>query len=118
LIFPNRADPQRPISDGTINSALRAMGYSAAEVSGHGFRATAASALSEMGFRREVIDRQLSREVIDRQLSHRERNPVLAAYVHQAEYEDERRRMMQHWADYLDVLKDAKKIIPLKRQAV
>lgn len=109
LIFPNRADPRRPISDGTINSALRAMGYSAAEVSGHGFRATAASALSEMGFRREVIDRQLS---------HRERNPVLAAYVHQAEYEEERRRMMQHWADYLDVLKAGNKIIPMKKQAV
>lgn len=95
LVFPNRNDPKRPISDGTINSALRAMGYSSDEVSGHGFRATAASALAEMGFRKEVIDRQLS---------HRERNKVLAAYVHQAEYEQERREMMQSWADFIEDL--------------
>lgn len=106
LVWPNRNDPRRPISDGTINSALRAMGYGAAEVSGHGFRATAASALAEMGFRKEVIDRQLS---------HRERNQVLAAYVHQAEYEEERRRMMQHWADCLDAWKTGAKIVPLKK---
>lgn len=106
LVWPNRNDPRRPISDGTINSALRAMGYGAAEVSGHGFRATAASALAEMGFRKEVIDRQLS---------HRERNQVLAAYVHQAEYEAERRRMMQHWADCLDAWQTGAKIVHLKK---
>ena len=87
LVFPNRNDSMRPISDGTVNSALRAMGYSGAEACGHGFRATAASALAEMGFRREVIDCHLS---------HRERTDVLGAYVHLAEYVDERRHMMQH----------------------
>lgn len=104
LVFPNRNDPLRPISDGTINSALRAMGYSVGEVSGHGFRATAASALAELGFRKEVIDRQLS---------HRERNQVLAAYVHQAEYVEERRKMMQHWADYVDQLNGGANVIAL-----
>lgn len=93
LVFPNRNDPTRPISDGTINSALRAMGYPAEKASGHGFRSTAASALAEMGFRKEVIDRQLS---------HQEKDQVLGAYVHQAEYLKERRKMMQRWADYLE----------------
>lgn len=97
LVFPNRNDPTRPISDGTINSALRAMGYAAEQVSGHGFRATAASALAEMGFRKEVIDRQLS---------HQEKDQVLGAYVHQAEYLEERRAMMQQWADYLDSIRN------------
>lgn len=84
---------------------MRAMGYSVAEACGHGFRATAASALAEMGFRREVIDCQLS---------HRERSAVLGAYVHLAEYLDERRHMMQHWGDHLDKLEHGGESIPLK----
>lgn len=107
LVFPNRNDPSRPISDGTINSALRAMGYAAGQVTGHGFRATAASALAEMGYRREVIDTQLS---------HLEKNQVLGAYVHQAEYLKERRAMLQQWADYLDNLEPGK-VLPMKRKA-
>lgn len=108
LVFPNRNDPRRPVSDGTLNSALRALGYSGEQVSGHGFRATAASALAEMGFRKEVIDRQLS---------HRERNQVLAAYVHHAEYLSERKAMLQQWADYLESLESDEKIIPILRSA-
>lgn len=96
LVFPNRNEHSRPMSDGTINSALRALGYANDQVSGHGFRATAASALAEMGYRREVIDAQLS---------HRERNEVLGAYTHQAKYQEERRQMMQAWADHLDAIK-------------
>lgn len=108
LVFPNRNDPKRPMSNGTVNSALRAMNYAGDEVSGHGFRATAASALAEMGFRKEVIDRQLA---------HKERNQVLSAYVHQAEYLEERRRLMQTWADYIDSLVKGAKVIPLHGQA-
>jgi integrase len=109
LVFPNRNDPTRPISDGTINSALRAMGYATEQVSGHGFRATAASALAEMGFRKEVIDRQLS---------HQEKDQVLGAYVHQAEYLEERRAMMQQWADYLDGIRNFGGIvIPIGRMS-
>lgn len=107
LVFPNRNDPTRPMSDGTVNSALRAMGYAGDEVTGHGFRATAASALAEMGFRKEVIDRQLA---------HKERNQVLSAYMHQAEYLEERRQLMQTWADYLDSLTNGAKVIPLYGQ--
>lgn len=105
LVFPNRNRPDHPMNENTVNCALRAMGYSSAQASGHGFRATAASALSEAGFRREIIDCQLS---------HRERSAVLAAYVHHAEYEEERRRMMQHWADFLDGLKAGGKITPFR----
>ncbi|MFA7291000.1 MAG: site-specific integrase, partial [Rhodocyclaceae bacterium] len=106
LVFPNRNDPTRPISDGTINSALRAMGYVTEQVSGHGFRATAASALAEMGFRKEVIDRQLS---------HQEKDQVMGAYVHQAEYLEERRAMLQQWADYLDNLQAGGNVVPMKK---
>ncbi|NJD25624.1 MAG: DUF4102 domain-containing protein [Betaproteobacteria bacterium] len=108
LVFPNRNDPKRAMSDNTINSALRAMGYAGNEVSGHGFRATAASALSEMGFRKEVIDRQLA---------HKERNQVLAAYVHQAEYIEERRTMMQAWADHLSALESGANVVPINTKA-
>lgn len=92
LVFPNRNDPKRPISDGTLNSALRAMGYPSGTVTGHGFRATATSGLLELGFKPEVIDRQLA---------HRERNEVFGAYSHMAEYMTERRTLMQAWGDYV-----------------
>ncbi len=103
LLFPNRNGQGRPISDGTINSALRAMGYQAHEVTGHGFRATATGALLELGFRPDVIDRQLA---------HRERKQVFAAYSHHAQFMTERKAMMQAWADYLDTVQAGARIIP------
>lgn len=104
LLFPNRNDPTRPMSDGTINSALRAMGYAGDEVTGHGFRATAAVALLELGYRPEVIDRQLA---------HRERKEVFGAYSHQAEYLAERRQLMEAWGNYLDAAK-ADNVVPIR----
>jgi len=83
-----------PISNNTMLFALYRMGYKS-RMTGHGFRGLAATVLRELGY---------SRDVVDRQLAHAERNQVTAAYVH-AEYLPERRRMMQHWADYLDNLK-------------
>ena len=106
LLFPNRNGQGRPISDGTINSALRAMGYQAHEVTGHGFRATATGALLEMGFRPDVIDRQLA---------HRERKQVFAAYSHHAQFLPERTKMMQSWADYVDRLQKGADVIPFQR---
>lgn len=103
LLFPNRNGQGRPISDGTINSAMRAMGYQAHEVTGHGFRATATGALLELGFRPDVIDRQLA---------HRERKQVFAAYSHHAQFMTERKAMMQAWADYLDTVQAGARIIP------
>lgn len=80
-----------PISNNTMLYALYRMGYKS-RMTGHGFRGLAATVLRELGY---------SRDVVDRQLAHAERNQVTAAYVH-AEYLPERRKMMQHWADYLD----------------
>jgi integrase len=79
-----------PISNNTMLFALYRMGYKS-RMTGHGFRGLAATVLREMGYTRDVVDRQLA---------HAERNQVTAAYVH-AEYLPERRNMMQHWADYL-----------------
>ena len=108
LVFPNRNDPRRPMSDGTVNSALRAMGYAGDEVTGSGFRATATGALLELGWRPEVIDRQLA---------HRERKEVFGAYSHQAEYLAERRKMMQQWADWLDQVKSGANVVPIRGHA-
>ncbi|WP_321807984.1 tyrosine-type recombinase/integrase [Burkholderia sp. BCC1993] len=83
-----------PISNNTMLFALYRMGYKS-RMTGHGFRGLAATMLRELGY---------SRDVVDRQLAHAERNQVTAAYVH-AEYLPERRSMMQHWADHLDKLK-------------
>lgn len=83
------------MSDGTVNKALRVMGYDTKkEVCGHGLRAMACSALSESGL--------WTKEAIEKQMSHQERNSVRAAYIHKAEYLEERINMMQWWADYLD----------------
>ncbi|WP_186143722.1 tyrosine-type recombinase/integrase [Burkholderia gladioli] len=79
------------ISNNTMLFALYRMGYKS-RMTGHGFRGLAATVLRELGY---------SRDVVDRQLAHAERNQVTAAYVH-AEYLPERRKMMQHWADHLD----------------
>ncbi|EIC4683037.1 integrase arm-type DNA-binding domain-containing protein [Salmonella enterica] len=96
FIFPGEYDQDKCMSDNTVNKALRVMGYDTKkEVCGHGFRAMACSALSESGL--------WSKEAIEKQMSHQKRNSVRAAYIHKAEYLEERIAMMQWWADYLDV---------------
>ncbi|EDH4586010.1 integrase [Salmonella enterica] len=95
FIFPGEYDQDKCMSDNTINKALRVMGYDTKkEICGHGFRAMACSALSESGL--------WSKEAIEKQMSHQERNSVRAAYIHMAEYLEERIAMMQWWADYID----------------
>ncbi|NAT79871.1 tyrosine-type recombinase/integrase [Dickeya dadantii] len=95
LVFPGDHRPTKPMSENTINSALRTMGYdTTTEVCGHGFRTMACSALVESG--------QWSRDAVGRQMSHQERNGVRAAYIHKAEHLEERKLMLQWWADYLD----------------
>jgi integrase len=92
FLFPSPSR-EKCMSNNTMLFALYRMGYhSRATV--HGFRAMASTALNEMGFRPDVIERQLA---------HQEQNSVRAAY-NRAEYLGERRAMMQHWADYLDAL--------------
>lgn len=95
LLFPGDHDATKVMSENTVNSALRAMGYDTkTEVCGHGFRTMARGALGESGL--------WSDDAIERQLSHSERNSVRAAYVHTSEYLEERKKMVQWWADYID----------------
>ena len=92
FLFPS---PSREgyMSNNTMLFALYRMGYHG-RATVHGFRAMASTALNEMGFRPDVVERQLA---------HEEQNAVRAAY-NRAEYLGERRAMMIHWADYLDAL--------------
>ncbi|MEO7917720.1 MAG: site-specific integrase, partial [Dokdonella sp.] len=95
-VFPSLRSTTRPMSENTINAALRRLGYSGDEMTGHGFRSMAATRLNEMGWRADAIERQLA---------HADSNKVREAYTHAAQYLDERKLMMQAWADYLDSLK-------------
>ena len=98
LVFIGDHDFRKPMSENTVNKALRSMGYdTTVEVCGHGFRAMACSALIESGL--------WSKDAVERQMSHQERNSVRAAYIHKAEHLDERKLMLQWWADYLDLLR-------------
>lgn len=95
-VFPGLRSASRPISENTVNAALRRLGYSNDEMTGHGFRSLAATRLNEMGWNSDAIERQLA---------HAESNKVREAYTHAAQYLDERKRMMQVWADYLGALR-------------
>jgi integrase len=105
-LFPSVRAPKQPISENTLNAALRRLGYGPEQMTTHGFRAMAATRLNEMG--------QWNSDAIERQLAHQERNEVRRAYTHGAEYWSERVSMMQAWADYLDGLKDMGKVVPLR----
>lgn len=94
LLLPGDFVKVQPISENTVNAALRRLGYDTRkEVCGHGFRTMACSALNECGL--------FSRDAIERQMSHQERDAVRAAYIHKAEFLQERRRMMEWWSAYL-----------------
>jgi integrase len=95
LVFPSDHNPHKPMSENTVNKALRLMGYDTKkDICGHGFRAMACSALIESSL--------WSHDAIERQMSHHERNSVRAAYIHKAEHLEARNAMMQWWSDYLD----------------
>lgn len=107
-VFPSIRTNTRPMSENTINAALRRMGYTGDEMTGHGFRAMARTILDEvLGFRTDFIEHQLAHAVKD---------PNGRAYNRTAHLA-ERRKMMQQWADYLDGLKTGAKVIPLKQAA-
>jgi integrase len=101
-LFPSLRSVDRPMSENTINAALRRLGYAQDEMTGHGFRAMAATLLNEMGM--------WYPDAIERQLAHTDNNAVRRAYT-RGEYWDERVRMMQHWSDHLDLLRDGAKVI-------
>lgn len=101
LVFPSEKNRDAPMSDNTMRKAIFKMGFDGnrkgrSKATPHGFRATASSILNE---------EQFNPDAIERQLSHQERNGVRAAYIHHAQYLEERGRMMQWWADYLYELK-------------
>jgi integrase len=96
-VFPCVRTFARPMSENTLNAALRRLGYNKNEMTAHGFRATASTRLNEM--------RRWSPDAIERQLAHQEANDIRRAYTHAAEYWAERVEMMQAWADYLDRLR-------------
>ncbi len=102
-LFPSERTIERPMSENTVNAALRRLGYAKEEMTGHGFRSMASTLLNERGWNRDAIERQLA---------HAERNGVRAAYNY-AEFMPERRRMMQAWADYLDALREGGKVVPI-----
>ena len=109
LVFPSERSRQVSMSDNTMRRAIFKLGYDGTQsgkskVTPHGFRATASSILNETGFNPDAIERQLS---------HMERNGVRAAYTHHARYLDDRSKMMQWWADYLDEMRSTGKVIPI-----
>lgn len=94
-VFPGARTKERPMSENTVNAALRRMGFEKSEMTGHGFRSMASTILNEKGW---------SPDAIERQLAHSEQDESRAAYNY-AQYLPERRKMMQAWSDYLDTLK-------------
>jgi len=105
FVFPSLRTNDRPISENTINAALRRLGYANDEMTGHGFRAMASTCLNEQGWHPDLIELQLA---------HAERNKVRAAY-NRATRLGERRKMMQAWSDYLDSLRAGAEVLPFRR---
>ena len=103
-VFPGVRTNGEPMSENTVNAALRRLGYDRTTLTAHGFRGMASTMLHEQGWTSDVIERQLS---------HTERNSVKAAYNH-AEHLPARRKMMQAWADYLDKLRTGAEGVPIR----
>ena len=95
-VFPAIGKRERPLSENTLNAALRRLGYAKEEMTAHGFRSIASTLLNEQGWHPDLIELQLA---------HKERNKVRAAY-NRAQRLEERRKMMQAWADHLDGLRE------------
>lgn len=106
-VFPSERTAARPMSENTINAALRGMGYDRETMTGHGFRAMARTVLDEvLGFRPDYIEHQLAHNVKD---------PLGRAY-NRTTHLPERRKMMQAWSDYLDGLRTApEKVVAIRK---
>lgn len=103
-VFPSIRTHLRPMSENTVNAALRRLGYSNDEMTGHGFRAMASTLLNESG--------KWSPDAIERALAHKDRDAVRAAY-HRGTHWNERVEMAQWWADYLDQLRIGADVVPI-----
>jgi integrase len=102
-VFPSVRSPARPISENTLNAALRRLGYAKEVVTAHGFRSTASTLLNESG--------KWSPDAIERALAHGDSDQIRAAYDRGNRWA-ERVAMAQWWSDYLDTLRDGGTIIP------
>jgi integrase len=107
FVFPSARSGERPMSDNAVLSALRRMGFPKDEMTGHGFRAMARTMLAE----RLGVDES----VIEAQLAHSVRDSLGRAY-NRTEFVDQRRTMMQTWADYLDKLRKGGEVVPLRER--
>lgn len=106
-VFPSVRTRSRPMSENTINGALRRLGYTSDEMTAHGFRAMASTLLNESG--------KWSPDAIERALAHGESNKVRAAY-HRGAHWDERVGMAQWWSDHLDALREGAQILSFQRK--
>lgn len=104
--FPALTTRQRCMSDNTVRSALRRLGYSNDEMTAHGFRATARTMIAER--------LNVSPEIIEAQLAHAVADPLGRAY-NRTQFVDQRRKMMQSWANYLDEIRAGADVVPLRR---
>ena len=104
-VFPSLLSGERPMSDNTVNTALRRMGYNNTEMTAHGFRAMARTIMGE--------ELEVNQEVIEAQLAHGKSGPLGEAYD-RTTYMKQRRKMMTDWADYLDKLRQGAKVIQLR----
>lgn len=105
LLFPGLRSRERPISDMTMNAALRRLGFSADEMTSHGWRAMARTLIAErLGIPPDVIEAQLAHAVPD----------ALGRAYNRTEFLDQRRQMMQLWADYLDRLRAGAQVLPFR----
>ncbi len=107
-VFPSVRTSRRPMSENTLNAALRRMGYGSDEMTSHGFRSTASTLLNESG--------KWTTDAIERALAHGDADSVRAAY-HRGAHWAERVRMAQWWSNHLDGLREGGRVIPLKRPA-
>lgn len=108
FVFPGKASPKtRCMSENTVRQALRRLGYGNEQMTPHGFRHMASTRLNEMGWNPDAIERQLS---------HKDGNKIRGTY-NQAQYLDERRKMMQAWTDYLDQLRTGSNVVPIRSKA-
>ena len=106
FLFPSPRTGERPMSDNGVLSALRRMGFPKDEMTGHGFRAMARTLLAErLGVHEAVIEAQLAHAVKD----------SLGRAYNRTQFIEQRRGMLQQWADYLDRLREGAEVIPLRR---
>jgi len=105
FVFPSIRSPKDPMSENTVNGALRRLGYTGDEMTAHGFRAMASTLLNESG--------KWSPDVIERALAHKDKDVVRAAY-HRGTHWLDRVAMAQWWGDHLDGLRFGGRIVPFK----